>query len=74
MDGVAADPGVIPYRTLVWVPGVGWREVDDTGSAMRKSWRSEGVVHIDVRMAYTYQARRWGVRRLPIRLYRRIPK
>jgi 3D (Asp-Asp-Asp) domain-containing protein len=72
MDGVAADPGVLPYRTLVWVPGVGWREVDDTGSAMKASWRRERTVHIDVRMPYFYQARRWGVRQLPIRLYRRL--
>lgn len=71
MDGVAAAPEVIPYRSLVWVPGVGWREVDDTGSAMRRSWRQEQVVHLDVRMPYTYQARQWGVRWLPVRLYRK---
>lgn len=72
MDGVAADPAVLPYRTLVWVPGIGWREVDDTGGAMKASWRRERTVHIDVRMPYFYQARRWGVRHLPIRLYRRL--
>jgi 3D (Asp-Asp-Asp) domain-containing protein len=59
MDGCAVDPEAIPYGTLVWVPGVGWRMADDTGSAMKRSWK-KGVYHIDVRMGTVSQCRRWG--------------
>ncbi|MBI5366431.1 MAG: 3D domain-containing protein [Planctomycetes bacterium] len=71
MDGVAVDPRAIPYRTLLLVPGVGFREADDTGSAMRQSWERESVYHIDVRMPYFEQAREWGVKYLQIKLYRK---
>lgn len=70
LDGVAADPKAIPYRTVVWIPEVGLREVDDTGSAMRHSWSRSQTYHIDLRMTYPYEARRWGVKLLPVRLYR----
>ncbi len=64
-DGVAADPKRLPYRTKLDIPGVGIREVDDTGGGMRKSAR-EGVTHIDVRMASHSEARRWGVKTLNV--------
>ncbi len=70
LDGVAADPVAIPYRTVVWIPEVGLREVDDTGSAMRRAWKEAGVYHLDLRMTYPHEARRWGVKLLPVRLYR----
>ena len=35
--GVAADPNVLAYGTKLKIPGVGTREVDDTGGAMRQS-------------------------------------
>lgn len=70
LDGVAADPTAIPYRTVVWIPEVGLREVDDTGSAMRRAWREARTYHIDLRMTYPHEARRWGVKLLPVRLYR----
>ena len=69
MDGVAVAPEAIPYRTRLWLPGAGWKEADDTGSAMRKSWR-KGKIHLDLRMPYFGQARRWGVRHLTVHLYR----
>ncbi len=69
MDGVATAPEAIPYRTRLWVPGVGWREVDDTGSAMRRAWK-KGQYLVDLRVPYYGQARRWGVRRLTLHLYR----
>lgn len=78
MDGVAADPKAIPYRTLVWIPGVAeLKEVDDTGSAMRKAWRErawreKGAYHIDLRMTTPKEAYAWGVKMLPIRLYRKV--
>lgn len=71
MDGVATDPKAIPYGVYCDVPGIGIREVDDTGSAMRKSWRRYGRYHIDVRMPYYYQAKRWGVKYLDVKLYKK---
>ncbi|MBA3685127.1 MAG: 3D domain-containing protein [Planctomycetes bacterium] len=47
--GVAADPKALPYGTILRIPGYGDAPVDDTGSAMRKSW-SRGIVHIDLRI------------------------
>lgn len=66
-DGVAADPKLIPYRTKLWIPGVGEREVDDTGGAMRQSAR-KGVHHIDVRFKTHDEARRFGVEWLEVKL------
>lgn len=71
MDGVAVDPRAIPYRTLCYVPGVGLREADDTGVAMKKSWNREGVYHVDVRMKFFYQARNWGLQVLQVPLFRK---
>lgn len=70
MDGVAVDPRVIPYGTKIWIPGVGFREADDTGSAMRQSWSHQRQVHIDIRMPYYYQAREWGVQHRTVYLFR----
>ena len=70
MDGVATDPRAIPYGNYVVVPGIGAREVDDTGRAMKRSWSRYRRFHIDVRMTYPYQAERWGVKYLDVKLYR----
>ncbi len=70
MDGVAADPRAVPYGTLVFIPGIGYKEVDDTGTAMRKSW-ARGVYHFDLRMAYNWNARQWGVKWMRVKLFRR---
>jgi 3D (Asp-Asp-Asp) domain-containing protein len=69
LNGVAADPRAIPYRWMVYVPGKGFREVDDTGSAMRRSWR-RGIYHIDVRFASHSQAAKFN-KWADIRIYRR---
>ncbi len=65
--GIAADPQILPYKTRVLVPGYlpksypgkAW-EVDDTGGAMRQSWRKEGLVHLDLRYKTVLSAKRWG--------------
>ena len=63
MDGCAVAPEAVPYGTLVWIPGVGWRMADDTGGAMKRSWK-KGVYHIDVRMGTVSQCRRWGTQEM----------
>ncbi len=47
-NGVAADPKLLPYHTKLDIPGIGIREVHDTGSAMRQD-TERGICHIDVR-------------------------
>ena len=70
LDGCAVNPNVIPYGTMVYIPDVGFRKADDTGSAMKRSWNRSGTYHVDVRMAYPYQARQWGVKWLKVYLFR----
>ena len=71
LAGVAADPEVLPYGSMVHIPGVGYREVDDTGSAMRASWRNDRIIHLDVRCADVDEARRFGVRQMNVDVYLR---
>ena len=66
MDGVGAYPKAIPYDTMVYIPKIGWKIVDDTGPAMRNSWRRKRRYHIDVRMTYFYQAKKWGSQNLEV--------
>ena len=72
-NGVAADPRAIPYGTLVYIEGIGFKKVDDTGGAMRKSWRERGQYHLDIRMGTIKGALKWGVQNKEVRLYRKIP-
>jgi 3D (Asp-Asp-Asp) domain-containing protein len=59
LDGVAVDPEKISYRSKVFIPGVGVREADDTGSAMRNY---DGL-KIDLRVKDTETALEWGVKK-----------
>ncbi len=72
MDGVAADPKAIPYGTYCDLPGIGFKMVDDTGGAMRHSWRSHGVYHLDLRVARYSDAVKWGVKYMDVDLYKKI--
>jgi len=65
--GVAADPKLLPYKTLLEIPGVGVREVDDTGGAMRQDAK-KGVCHIDLRMHSHKEARKFGVKWLNVKV------
>jgi len=64
-DGVAADPKILPYHTKLVIPGVGIREVDDTGGGMRQSAK-KGIWHIDVRFPRHEEAKKFGVRWLNV--------
>lgn len=68
--GIASDPSVIPYGTEITVPGYGTAKVDDTGSAMRKSWRNESIIHLDIRFQYHWQARNWGTKIMRLKIKR----
>jgi len=70
LDGVAADPSVLPYGTIVFIPGIGYREVDDTGSAMRDAWKKDKKIHIDLRFSNVSDALKWGVQQLPIHIFK----
>ena len=68
-NGLAADPTYLNYGTKVFVPGYGLSVIDDTGGAMRRHWRRNGILHIDVRMTYHYEARQWGKQYLRVKIY-----
>lgn len=64
--GVAVNPDVIPYGTVLRIPGYnnGMPVVaDDTGGAMR---REKDKILIDVRMKYHWEAKLWGRKKLTI--------
>lgn len=61
LPGAAVDPKMIPYRSMLVIPGVGKRLADDTGGAMRQAGR-RGEYHIDVRFRTHKEALRFGVR------------
>jgi 3D (Asp-Asp-Asp) domain-containing protein len=46
--GIAVDPTLIPYGSVVLIPGVGIRTADDTGGRCKK-YGQESKVVIDVR-------------------------
>ncbi|MFN7181558.1 MAG: 3D domain-containing protein [Planctomycetota bacterium] len=71
LTGVAADPLALPYGTIVYIPTVGYKIVDDTGSALKKSWRVKGQLHIDLRFLTTEEALRWGVKYKEVEIYER---
>lgn len=64
LDGVAANPRRLPYRTRLRIPGVGEREVDDTGAAMKRG----KILRIDLRFALHSEAVEWGIKYLDIEI------
>jgi 3D (Asp-Asp-Asp) domain-containing protein len=75
-DGVAVDPRAIPYGSVVHISGVGYRLVDDTGEAMRKSWRVRGAPHIDIRMDTHNDAKLFGRQFCPVTVFsdKKLPR
>jgi len=60
LPGVAVDPKVIPYGSIIVIDGE-WYIADDTGGAMRQASK-KGKVHIDIRMPTHEDAMEFGVR------------
>lgn len=80
--GIAADPKVLPYGTLVWIPkGNGYLDrqtpadddrqwwVDDTGGIIRRRTRSTGITHIDLRFIRHKSAQEFGIRHITIYIW-----
>lgn len=69
--GAAADFRVFSPGTKISVPDYDRAVIiviDDTGAAMRKSW-DKGIIQIDVRMTYHWQARQWGRKKMLIKVW-----
>lgn len=62
--GVAVDPDMIPYGTMIFIPEYGYTEADDCGSAIKGN-------KLDVRFPTHQEARNWGVRILKVRIYKK---
>jgi 3D (Asp-Asp-Asp) domain-containing protein len=73
----------LPYGTVVWIPASsGYLSnqlpadeqrqftVDDTGGLLRSNTRATGVVHIDLRFRHHGNARRFGVKRITIYVWK----
>lgn len=63
--GVAVDPSIIPYGSIVSIPGYGSFVADDTGGAMRNDGK-KGIVHIDLRFNNHHDALVFGRQHLKI--------
>ncbi len=62
-DGtIAADTRYYRFGTRMYVPGYGWGRVEDRGGAIK------GPERIDLYMDSHSRARRWGKRRLPVKV------
>lgn len=69
--GIASDWRAIPEGTFVEIEGYGKFTIDDTGGAMRRSWRKRGILHLDVRMTYHWEARDWGEQWLYVKIFKK---
>jgi len=61
---IAADTSRYPFRTIMHVPGYGWGEVHDTGSAIKGN-------RIDLFFSSHKKALQWGRRTVKVEVYRR---
>jgi len=65
MGTIAADTRFYPYGTIMHVPGYGWGEVHDIGTAVK------GRNRIDLFFTSHKKAMEWGRRNLKVEIYRR---
>jgi 3D (Asp-Asp-Asp) domain-containing protein len=61
--GVAVDPKLIAYGTLLEIPGYGKAIADDCGGLIKGD-------HIDVRFNSHQTAKEWGVKVLKVKIYK----
>ena len=61
---IAADTRFYPYGTFMYVPGYGWGEVHDTGTAIK------GRNRIDLFFRSHKKAMAWGRRNVKVEVYR----
>lgn len=73
MDGAAVAFSVIPKRTMMKIPGAGWKEADDTGPSPKRGAR-RGQYRIEIRMRTHRKAENWGKQRKRVKLYRKVRK
>lgn len=66
-DVISVDPKVIPYGSLVFIPGHGYAVAVDTGGALR---RYDGVA-IDIYKDTYKDAIQWGEKYMTIYVYER---
>ena len=59
---IAADTRLYPFGTIMYVPGYGWGEVHDRGSAIKGN-------HIDLFFKSHKKALEWGRQRLNVKVY-----
>jgi 3D (Asp-Asp-Asp) domain-containing protein len=60
---IAADTRRYPFGTIMHVPGYGWGEVHDTGSAIKGN-------RLDLFFSSHQKALEWGRRRVKVKVYR----
>jgi 3D (Asp-Asp-Asp) domain-containing protein len=60
---IAADTSIYPFGTKMYVPGYGWGEVHDVGSAIKGN-------HIDVYIDSHRKAVKWGRQKLWVTVIR----
>ena len=58
---IAADPAVLPLGSIVWIEGLGERQVHDRGGAVKGR-------HVDLFTASCAEARAWGRRPVRVRV------
>jgi len=64
---VAADPKLLPFGTIVYVPGYGYGRVEDTGGAIKGH-------RLDLYYHRHCDALRWGRRRVRVHVWRTTPE
>jgi len=60
---VAADLRKLPRGTMLKIPGYAreaWVPVDSRGGSVIRASTARGIIHIDVKFATAYSARKWG--------------
>jgi len=67
--GVAVDPKIIPYGSIIEIPNYGTVVADDTGGAMRGKDKN-GLAKIDVRFKTHQEALNWGRQTLKVKIYK----